>query len=1020
MIISKSLEDGSLPSPNNPPDFIPDHEAPLEHIPDFVPDNQWQSDEDRYGGLMGGAKAFGAGIARGATFGGSDVALTKTGLVAPETLKGLQNTNPAASFAGEMTGTIAPALVGDEASLANLPGLVTRGGRAVEAAIGKGAIAKGAGFAAEGAAYGLGQSISENALGDHDLVSEKTLANIGLSAGLTGGFGALVGKVSPLISDTSSAEEKLAASKLGPEVPGETASDKLSLMRALAKQKDNASEIRDAGNLIGAPVLPGQTSASKFVQDATSAMSKAPTIPGVTTQQALQKGFDAVDGVIKDSLGTSEHLSPYDAGALIKEQVQNTVDRIYQPIKEAYGENSELGKNISLPDEARIKVYDNLVKQSQDFGSVGSNGGKLIREFAEKALAQDNVNQLDQLISEIGEQQRGFYKNGQHHESQALGQVVETLRDFQDKQIAKQEASIPNLRGAKLSSLEEDGSISLKHKDVNATGHFMHPDDLPKISPEVASLGYLRPFHIDSVETKAAKQGEGLGSSALFKLEQEATKKGADGFTLNVKPEDLSKADDVVRFNEKNGYSVLSRNENGVVMHKPLGTPSEALESAKAEDIINKRQETRRQYKEFKETLNDLASDQRLGKKNLTHGAVENVLDSIPNEKVLDKMFDPKNADGLARLQKNFPEVFHIMIEQKKSQILQGAMVDGKVNIGKVMRAIYDEKKLSSKVREMMFPPEVLERLNASKTWMESLPKDINPSGTSQAEAYKEFLTHPLSAAGKNFMGYVTNKLIEKFASSPEEAAKVTTIINTERAAKKTMDRVQDGIKSLFDKNARPVTAKIFSKISSASDYKEKTKDIKKIANNPQAMSDAIDKSVNGFYDHAPNISSGLQQAMVRGTQFLNSKIPTHEIGLFEKEPEMSASEIAQFKNYYDTVHDPISALDQVKNGTIIPDTVEALSAVFPRLYDEMKQEMLAAMTSIKDPDTIPYSTRQAVSFFLGEPIDKSLSPQAIQANQMAFQSPSQGEPQAGPSKGGMGKITLGKRMGLNHGEMEA
>lgn len=178
--------------------------------PDVPSWEQTADVEDVYGGLGGMAKAFAAGAGRGASFGLSDQALVHSGMVSPETLKGLEQTNPIASAAGEIVGIIGPALVGDEAGLANLPGTVGRiGARVAETAEAKGAgniVSKMAGRAAEGAVYGAGQSVSENALGDHDLISEKTLANIGLSAAFLGGVPTLVGQAAKMTGKALSSE----------------------------------------------------------------------------------------------------------------------------------------------------------------------------------------------------------------------------------------------------------------------------------------------------------------------------------------------------------------------------------------------------------------------------------------------------------------------------------------------------------------------------------------------------------------------------------------------------------------------------------------------------------------------------------------------------------------------------------------------------------------------------------------------------------------------------------------------
>jgi hypothetical protein len=146
-----------------------------------------------------------AGAGRAFTFGGSDQLLTATGAVAPETLKGLQEVNPAASVAGEVVGTVA-GLVTPVGPVAG----ATRLGRGVEAAmlakaaasaaertavkrITAKATATAAGGAAEGALYGTGQLLSEEALGDAELNAQNLLAAAGTGAALGGLVGGAFG-----------------------------------------------------------------------------------------------------------------------------------------------------------------------------------------------------------------------------------------------------------------------------------------------------------------------------------------------------------------------------------------------------------------------------------------------------------------------------------------------------------------------------------------------------------------------------------------------------------------------------------------------------------------------------------------------------------------------------------------------------------------------------------------------------------------------------------------------------------
>ena len=146
-----------------------------------------------------------AGAARGGTFGVSDYLAVKTGLTSPEHLSALKEYFPDASLATELMGGVATAFIP-----ASPVGMLVKGAKLAEAtAVGKAAAllpksqaasaianlavqtgGKALGGAIEGMAFGLGQSVSEAALGDPDLTAEKVMANVGYGGLLGGGLGA--------------------------------------------------------------------------------------------------------------------------------------------------------------------------------------------------------------------------------------------------------------------------------------------------------------------------------------------------------------------------------------------------------------------------------------------------------------------------------------------------------------------------------------------------------------------------------------------------------------------------------------------------------------------------------------------------------------------------------------------------------------------------------------------------------------------------------------------------------------
>lgn len=182
--------------------------------------------EDEYGGVIGALQAGAAGLGRGLTMGLSDVALTATGLVEPETLQALQEVQPAAGIAGELVGTALPFLAtggtsavakGAAAAVKGLGapvrGSVAAGEAVTKALLGESSeqlaktLAKAAGGATEGLIAAGGQLLSEDAIngGDQDLTTEQITATLGASFLLGGAVGPIASKLGDFGTDTAEA-----------------------------------------------------------------------------------------------------------------------------------------------------------------------------------------------------------------------------------------------------------------------------------------------------------------------------------------------------------------------------------------------------------------------------------------------------------------------------------------------------------------------------------------------------------------------------------------------------------------------------------------------------------------------------------------------------------------------------------------------------------------------------------------------------------------------------------------------
>jgi hypothetical protein len=480
------------------------YNAVTQHGYRFAGDNEIQEADNQqtYGeGLGNAAKAFGAGALRSATFGASDQFLTKTGAVSPETLHNLSKYNPGSTFAGEATGILgsfaAPEIEGAGALL-NPVRAAAKLGEGIEGAaagaLGAGTAesaagnilrsgaAKFAGSAAEGAAYGAGQSVSEDALGDPSLNAQKVISNIGMGAVLGGTVGTALGMVLPKPTKFISEVDKplLEAGDLGAAV---RASDSISPeqkktvlehLSDVGKLKDNAEEIRSAADELGAPLVPGQLSKSQVVQDTASGLiNGVPTAPTRAIQKTFQQGVDTVNKVVSDTLGGAQAgMTEREAGDALKSEFTKKIQEAQEPIKKAYAAVGSDLATIPVPEDAISRAQQRL----SNIEGIGLRPRSDVARFV-KGVSEDLSNvktaaDLDRFMSGVSKETANnlnFRYIG--------GQIRDALNDLHEEIVSAHAenmlAPLPEAKAAiaEMRALRAEGKA--RYKSLMEQGTFI-------------------------------------------------------------------------------------------------------------------------------------------------------------------------------------------------------------------------------------------------------------------------------------------------------------------------------------------------------------------------------------------------------------------------------------------------------------------------------------------------------------------------------------------------------------------
>jgi len=175
-------------------------------------------------------------------------------------------------------------------------------------------------------------------------------------------------------------------------------------------------------------------------------------------------------------------------------------------------------------------------------------------------------------------------------------------------------------------------------------------------------------------------------------------------------------------------------------------------------------------------------------------------------------------------------------------------------------------------------------------------------------------------------------------------------------------------------------------------------KDYEKLSNvitgaqaNPAAVADRVGQSLGPLGDVAPKATAAAITTTLAGLNFLAGKLPPTRADQFSLQPQFetksraSDAEISQFMRYAQAIDDPLIVLREAKAGTLSRAHVEAVKAVYPGLYDEIRANVMRSLVVSKKE--LGYQQRIQLGILLDIPTDKTLSPDFLRAIQATYTS---------------------------------
>ena len=206
---------------------------------------------------------------------------------------------------------------------------------------------------------------------------------------------------------------------------------------------------------------------------------------------------------------------------------------------------------------------------------------------------------------------------------------------------------------------------------------------------------------------------------------------------------------------------------------------------------------------------------------------------------------------------------------------------------------------------------------------------------------------------------------------------------------------VDRGMKNLFN-GVKPVITE--SMIPSVSEKTRLDKKLKEIQTNPEAMTD-----VGGDMAHyLPNHATALGQSTATAVNYLNSLRPTKDkASPLDSTPVISPTAKAKYENALSIAQQPMLVIEKMKAGRLTLNDIEAVQTMFPSLYKRLSSKLVdQVMLEVSKGKQIPYKLKSGISMFIGQPLDSTMKPEAIQSAQMVS-NPQQQQPQPNPAVAG-------------------
>jgi hypothetical protein len=272
-------------------------------------------------------------------------------------------------------------------------------------------------------------------------------------------------------------------------------------------------------------------------------------------------------------------------------------------------------------------------------------------------------------------------------------------------------------------------------------------------------------------------------------------------------------------------------------------------------------------------------------------------------------------------------------------------------------------------------------------------------------------LGYPGGAAGQAILGpgiaRLIHPMVRPIMEKAANGAALKSSIDYASAVAKGESRLNKAAKAVFKMYDKPTTS-----LAASTLVRDREK-LKKAVLETQQDPASLGKVGGDIGHYLPTHATIMAATAANAINFLNSQRPDTQpkMPLDSKLPP-EPGKVANYNRMLDIANHPLHLMTKIATGSITSQEITGIKTMYPGLYNTITQKLMNEMTdSLAKGTAVPYHTRIGLSLWAGQPLDSTMTPQAIIAAQPKPQAPppqqgSPGKPPSASSTKGIDKMS--------------